>query len=174
MVERWNIVGERAGSAGYLEVVARRFELPDGARAEWDIFGPAETVAVLALTPARRVVLARQYRPGPDAILDEMPGGIVDPGEAVSAAAARELLEETGYAGAVTLVGQSWLSSACRTRRFVAVVGDAERVAAPRNDPGEPTEVVLLELDAFREHLRGGQLTDVGLGYLALDHLGLL
>ncbi|MDX6482380.1 MAG: hypothetical protein QOE95_151, partial [Gaiellaceae bacterium] len=26
----------------------------------------------------------------------------------------------------------------------------------------------------FREHLRGGQLTDVGPGYLALDYLGLL
>src|SRR5689334_12769957 len=128
MVKRWKVVGERAGTAGYLDVVAREFELPDGARAEWDIFGPADTVAVLALTPGRNVVLARQYRPGPDAILDEMPGGVVEPGEEVAAAAARELVEETGYAGRVTLVGQTWLSSACRTRRFVAVVVDAERV----------------------------------------------
>src|SRR5436190_704963 len=156
MVERWKVVSERAGSAGYLEVVARSFELADGARAEWDIFGPAETVAVLALTTAGHVVLARQYRPGPDAILDEMPGGVVDPGEDVTAAAARELLEETGYAGQVTLVGQTWLSSACRTRRFVAVVADAERVEEPRNDPSEPVDVVLFGLDAFREHLQTG------------------
>jgi hypothetical protein len=29
-------------------------------------------------------------------------------------------------------------------------------------------------LEAFRDHLRSGRLTDVGPGYLALDRLGLL
>jgi hypothetical protein len=35
-------------------------------------------------------------------------------------------------------------------------------------------EVVLMNLAEFREHLRGGQLTDVGAGYRGLDALGLL
>jgi ADP-ribose pyrophosphatase len=174
MVEPWNVIDERAGTAGHLRVTVRRFTLPDGSRAEWDIFGPAESVAAFAITPEREVVLARQYRPGPDAVLDELPGGVVDPGEHAADAAARELLEETGYAGAVLLVGETWLSSACRTRRWIAVVRDAQPVAEPRNDPQEPIDVVLVGLDDFRDHLRRGRLTDVGLGYLALDHLGLL
>jgi ADP-ribose pyrophosphatase len=155
-------------------VVARRYRLPDGTRAEWDIFGPERSVAVLAITPGGEVVLARQYRPGPDRILDELPGGGVEPGEEVADAARRELLEETGYSGPVEVVAQSWLAGAARTRRYVAIVRDAVQVAEPRNEAGEFCDVVLVSVAKFREHLRSGQLTDVDLGYLALDHAGWL
>ncbi len=174
MVTRWDLIDEREGSAGFLMVVARRYRLPDGTRGEWDIFGPDRSVAVVAITPGGEVVLARQYRPGPDRILDELPGGAVDPGESVEAAAQRELLEETGYAGALEVVGQTWLAGAARTRRFVAIVRDAARVGEPHNEAGEFCDVVLVSLAEFRDHLRAGQLTDVDLGYLALDHAGLL
>ena len=174
MVTRWELIGERAGPAGFLPVSAREYRLPDGTRAEWDIFGPEKVVAILAITGTNEVVLARQYRPGPDAILDEMPGGLVEPGEDVAAAAARELLEETGYAGDISVVADTWLSGASRTRRFCAVARSAESVVAPRNEPGEFCDVVLVSLAQFREHLRSGQLTDTDLGYLGLDHLGLL
>lgn len=174
MVERWEQIGEHEGSGGMLPVVARQYRLPDGGRAEWDIFGPEKTVAILAVTADNEVVLARQYRPGPDAILDEMPGGLVEPGEEVAAAAARELMEETGYAGDVSIVADTWLSGASRTRRFCAVARNAESVSVPLNEPGEFCDVVLVSLAQFREHLRSGQLTDADLGYLALDHLGLL
>jgi ADP-ribose pyrophosphatase len=174
MVARWNLIDEREGTAGYIQVVVRRYALPDNTVGEWDIFGPDRSVAVLAITTAGEVVLARQYRPGPDAILDEMPGGAVNAGEEVADAAARELLEETGYAGTVHVVAQTWLAGAARTRRFVAVVREATQIAEPRNDPGEFCDVVRVPLAQFRAQLRAGQLTDVDLGYLALDHAGLL
>jgi ADP-ribose pyrophosphatase len=174
MVARWKLIDEREGSAGYLGVVARRYALPDGTQGEWDIFGPEQTVAVVAITPGGEVVLARQYRPGPDTMLDEIPGGAVEAGEDVAAAARRELLEETGYSGTVEVIAQTWLSGAARTRRFAALVRDAARVSEPQNQAGEFCEVALVSLAQFREHLRSGQLTDVDLGYLALDHAGLL
>ena len=171
----WELLEEHPGSAGYVKVTNRKYRLPDGTEAVWDIFGGCDrSVAVLALTDDGEVVLARQYRPGPGLVLDELPGGGVHEGEDVLDAAARELLEETGYAGEVELAGSSWLASAARTQRYIAVVRHARRVGVPRTDPGEFCQVVRMDLERFRAHLRSGQLTDVDLGYLALDHLGLL
>jgi ADP-ribose pyrophosphatase len=173
-VEAWTILDKSDGSAGYLPVEHRRYALPDGTEAVWDIFGAPASVAVLAVTVDEQIVLARQFRPGPGRVLDELPGGGVDPGEEVLEAARRELLEETGYTGELELAGGSWLASAAQTRRHVAVARDARKVAEPAPEPGEFVEVVLMGLDPFRAHLRRGDLTDVDLGYLALDHLGLL
>ena len=41
--------------------------------------------------------MVRQYRHGANRITLETPGGLVDPGETPAEAAAREMLEETGY-----------------------------------------------------------------------------
>lgn len=59
----------------------------------------APWVNVIALTPAREVVLVEQYRHGIDDITFEIPGGLVEPGEEHATGAARELEEETGYRG---------------------------------------------------------------------------
>lgn len=174
MTIEWQQIDERPGSAGYLPVSTRTYRLPDGTTADWDVFGAPRTVAVLALTPDDEVVLARQFRPGPAAVLDELPGGFVDEGEDVVAAAGRELREETGFAGVLEMAGTTWLAANSRTQRFVVVARHAREVAPPENDEGEFCEPVLLPLARFRDHIRAGQLTDVDLAYLALDHLGLL
>ncbi len=57
-------------------------------------------VNVVALTPERDVLLVRQFRFGVEANSLEIPGGMVDAGETTSAAAARELEEETGFRAA--------------------------------------------------------------------------
>ncbi|MEM1009955.1 MAG: NUDIX hydrolase [Myxococcota bacterium] len=54
-------------------------------------------VNVIALTEDAQVVLCHQYRHGTQKISLEIPGGMIDPGEAPFEAARRELREETGY-----------------------------------------------------------------------------
>lgn len=171
----WPLIDEHAGWSGWLKVDVRTFQLPDGRRADFEVLtGAAEVVSVVALTPEDEVVLARQFRWGPGAVLDELPGGVVDPGESPLEAGARELLEETGYAGRCEVAGWTWTTAASITRRFCVVARDCQRVAEPAPETNEWIDTVLVSLSEFRAHLRGGQLTDVGLGYLALDHLGLL
>ena len=173
-MDDWRFRLERPGSAGFIDVVTRTYDLPDGTTTDWDILELGDAAAVLAITRGGEVVLVRQFRPGPGRVLDELPGGLIDPGESPLDAAARELLEETGYRGTIEIVGYCWLMAPATRKQWVAVARDCERVAEPDLGPDEFCETVLVSLNEFRRHLRTGQLTDVDLGYLALDHLGLL
>jgi ADP-ribose pyrophosphatase len=57
-------------------------------------------VNVIALTSDQQLVMIEQYRHGSNTIELEIPGGMMDPGEASpEATAQRELREETGYEG---------------------------------------------------------------------------
>lgn len=174
MTDAWELLGERRLHTGWRTVVGRRFRTPDGVEREFEVIVEGDTAVVLALTDAREVVLVREYRPGPREALLELPGGLIDEGETPAEAAARELLEETGYAGELHPAG-SIVDSAYSTReRHTFVATGCRRVQDPEPADGEFPEVVLSSLEAFREHLRGGRCTDVASGYAGLDALSLL
>ena len=165
---------EGRGPAGFMKLEARTYQMPDGAISKWDIQNGGPTIAVLALTPENDVLLARQYRPGPDTILDEMPGGYIDAGETPEQAAARELLEETGFKGNVTLVGKTWLASNSTTLRHVAVATNCRKVAEIEGDGLENIVLVQKSVGEFTLQVLAGELTDTDLALLALHHEGLL
>jgi len=55
-------------------------------------------VVMVAITPAKTVLLEKQFRPPLGRNVIELPAGLVDPGETMEEAARRELIEETGWA----------------------------------------------------------------------------
>ncbi|KAH6674889.1 ADP-ribose pyrophosphatase [Halenospora varia] len=59
-------------------------------------------VAILEKASGNEIILQKQYRPPLDAVVIEVPAGLVDAGESPETAAVRELKEETGYVGVVT------------------------------------------------------------------------
>src|SRR4051812_36429359 len=104
----WQKLSEHLSYDGFRTILTRRFRFPDGREADYDVFSSPDIVAVLAITEADEVLLVREFRPGPEELLYELPGGIVDPGETPEEAARRELLEETGYEGDLRAAGTSW------------------------------------------------------------------
>ncbi|MFE7561999.1 NUDIX hydrolase [Kitasatospora sp. NPDC057500] len=151
------------------------FELPDGRRDEFYLKRERPAASVLALTSDHRVVLARQYRPGPGRVLYELPGGFVEPGEEALDAVARELLEETGYQGEIRAAGPYWHDAYSDARRFAFVATGCVKVAEPQPERTEFIDVATLDLHEFRTRvLRRGELTDTAAAYLALDALNLL
>jgi ADP-ribose pyrophosphatase len=80
----WDVVREQFDYRGV--TLTREFVAHPGA------------VAVVALNEKNEVLLIKQYRHPVRSFLWELPAGLLDqPGEALVAAAQRELLEETGY-----------------------------------------------------------------------------
>lgn len=170
----WKKVKEEKYRAGYRRMIKKSFILLNGKTADYDIKDEGNTVSCFALTKDNKVILTRVFRPGPEKLLLEMPGGHVDEDEDVLKAAKRELLEETGYSGEVEYVGSIIDDAYSNCIRNSFVFRNCEKVAEPTWEEDEECEIVLSSLDEFRNHLKSGQLTDVESGYLCLDHLNLL
>lgn len=171
-MEPWRKVGEEIVYDRFRRIVSRSFVLPDGSPAEFEVVELFDSVAVLALTPTQEVVLVREFRPGPEEVLLELPGGVVELDQAPIEAARAELLEETGYEGDIVEAGTLLKDAYATNRKYVFAALDCRPVAEP--EAPQLTELVLMPLAAFRTHLRGGRLTDVDAAYRALDHLGFL
>ncbi|WP_437680250.1 NUDIX hydrolase [Sorangium sp. So ce131] len=151
------------------------FELPDGKVRTFSLKKEGRVVSILAITPERRVVLARQYRPGPDRILDELPAGGVEPGEAPEEAAARELLEETGYVARDLLpLGRPLECAYSTIERHAFLAVDCVRKQAQALDETEFIEVLEKPIEDFIAQLREGACTDPEVGWMGLYALGCL
>lgn len=70
---------------------------PSGVRATREVISHSGSVVVLPVLEDGRVVLIRQYRHAARQYLWELVAGRMDEGESPRKAAARELIEETGY-----------------------------------------------------------------------------
>ncbi len=77
----------------------RRDELiePGGVRTTREMITHSGSVVVLPVLPDGKIVLIRQYRHAARQFLWELVAGRIDEGESPRKAAARELIEETGY-----------------------------------------------------------------------------
>ena len=118
-------------------------------------------VNVVAITPDSQIVLVRQYRAGTDQMTLEIPGGMVDADEAPPVAAARELLEETGYAGDPPIgLGRVHPNPAMQDNTcHTLLILNAQRVADPQLDPGEDVEVLCRPLTDMDGLLADGTIT---------------
>ena len=117
----------------------RRDELiePGGVRTTREMITHSGSVVVLPVLPDGRVVLIRQYRHAARTFLWELVAGRIDEGESPRKAAARELIEETGYRARRFRIFLDFFPSPgfLEERMFILLAeGLSEGIAQPEKD----------------------------------------
>jgi ADP-ribose pyrophosphatase len=158
--EKWPLVTERR--LNDYRVFRTRSEIARSPRTgeehEFFIIEGEDWVNVIPVTSNNDVILIEQYRHGSKQVELEIPGGIIDPkDDGPTAAAERELLEETGYRGTrSTLLGTLSPNPAIQENRLnIVLIEGAEPAAGINLDPAEDIHVILmplLEIDSLIAH----------------------
>lgn len=159
---------------GWRHVMIKKFVMPDGQTQEYGINDKEGTLmaGIVALTKENKVVIARQFRPGPERIMDELPGGGVEHGEDPKVAALRELLEETGYKPERTEFLGIAHKEAYRNGVHHYFIGyGCVRVNDQSLDENEFVDVHEITIDQLLKNAQSGNMTDTAALFLAIEQL---
>jgi 8-oxo-dGTP pyrophosphatase MutT (NUDIX family) len=166
----WTVHGERSlYDSPWVGLALVDVEVPDGARFEHHVVRlPRPAAGCVVHDPERGVLLLWRHRFITDTWGWEVPAGGVDVGETAEQAAAREVLEETGWrAGPLRRLHGYHPSNGLSDQRFELFTADgASHVGAP-SDPAEASRVEWVPVEQVRELVRRGEVQD-GLSVTAL------
>jgi ADP-ribose pyrophosphatase len=134
---------------------------PSGVRATREVITHPGSVVVLPVLPDGRIVLIRQYRYAARQYLWELVAGRIDAGETPQVAAARELIEETGFRAKRFRVFLDVFPTPgfLEERMFILL---AEDLTAGEAEPEEDEKIISRAYNRkqLEEMIRGGKLRD--------------
>jgi len=134
---------------------------PSGVRTTREVITHPGSVVVLPVLPDGRIVLIQQYRYAARQYLWELVAGRIDPGETPKEAAARELIEETGFRAKRLRVFLDVFPTPgfLEERMFILL---AEGLTAGEAEPEEDEKIIsrAYSRKQLEDMIRGGKLRD--------------
>lgn len=170
----WKKLHQEKQLVRYRKLIHKHFLMPDGREVEFTTTHDLiDGVATIALTEANKVVIARQFRPGPERIFDELPGGTVDPGEKPEQAALRELEEETGYTTNAPLIylGRNYRDAYSNEVDLYYIAVNCRKKGPQKLEEDEYIKTVEIAINELIENAKTARMTDVPAVFLAYDKL---
>ena len=159
---RWTVHGERPlYESDWVTLALADVELPDGSRFEHHLVRvPQQAAAAVVHDPDRGVLMLWRHRFITDTWGWEVPAGRIEPGETPVSAAARETLEETGWApGPLRAIGTYHPANGFTDQTFhVFAANRASREGEP--DGVETDRVEWVPVDRIRTLIASGEISD--------------
>lgn len=163
--ERWKVLrSKQIVTSPHFTLRADTIELPNGTIIDdYTVWQVPDGVVVVAITKDGSVIFTRQYRHGTGEVLLQLPGGSYDKQtEDPKKAAARELLEETGYtANKLIYLGEISMYPSKMTKKVcVYLAKDVEHTGATQFDITEDIEIISYPLTNGVRLIEQGKITD--------------
>jgi ADP-ribose pyrophosphatase len=134
---------------------------PGGMRATREVVTHSGSVVVLPVLDDGRVVLIRQYRHAARQYLWELVAGRIDAGETPKRAAARELLEETGYrAKRFSVFLDVFPTPGFVEERMFILLAEGLKAGEAQPEEDEKIEVRTYSVKELKQMIRGRRLRD--------------
>ncbi len=160
---RWQVHGEReVYGSEWVRLVLADVEVPGGERFDHHVVRmPNFAAGTVVHDPDRGLLLLHRHRFITDTWGWEVPAGRVDPGETPEEAAAREVLEETGWRpGVLTPLVTYQPQNGLSDQRFHLFVAAGATHEGEPSDPGESDRVEWRTLDDVRHLIAAGAMPD--------------
>lgn len=123
--------------------------------------GAATILPLLQTNEGLRIVVIRNERVTIDSFLLELPAGGIDENEEPISAAARELIEETGYkAGSMRPLCQFYTTPGLTDELMHVFIASDLEFVGQQLEPYESMTVELMRVDQLLEMLDSGQIMD--------------
>lgn len=137
-------------------------EVPNGSRFDHHVVRlPQPAAGVVVADPDRGVLLLWRHRFITDTWGWELPAGRVDEGETTEAAAAREVLEETGWRpGPLRALHRYHPSNGLSDQRFDLFFADTATYVGEPSDPSESSAIEWVPYKDVRRLVLAGDVTD--------------
>lgn len=134
---------------------------PTGVRATREVITHPGSVVVLPVLADGRIVMIRQYRHATRQFLWELVAGRIDHGESVRHAAARELIEETGYrAKRLRVFLDVFPTPGFLEERMYILLAEGLREGQATPEDDEKITVKIFARKELEKMMRGGKLRD--------------
>jgi ADP-ribose pyrophosphatase len=144
-----------------IDLALQSIELADGTTAEREVVLHRGAVALLPLLDGDRICLIRNGRYAVGETLIEVPAGTIDPGELPEATAARELVEETGFAaGTIVRVAEWFVSPGVMDERMYLFACRDLSPGPAAHQADERLETLIVTWDEALGMVRDGRIHD--------------
>lgn len=167
---KWTVHGERViYDSEWMRLALTDVEIPGGPRFEHHVLRmPAHAAGTVVSDPRRGVLLLWRHRFTTDTWGWEVPAGRIDAGESPVDAAAREVLEETGWQpGPLQHLTTYFPHNGTSDATFHLFVAAGATLIGPPSDPSESERIEWLSIDDLRGAIALGEVGD-GLSLTAL------